>query len=55
MEKYYRILVEVDENGEQIPSVAVVDSGLNIIVEWFGSVDDAIEWVKDNGQLATLN
>lgn len=56
MTKYYRILVEVDEFGETIESVAVVETNTDTIVEWFGSTDEAIEWVKENGfELAILN
>jgi hypothetical protein len=55
MKKYYRVLIEVDEYGETIPSVAVLDISNNTLVGWFNDTDEAIEWVKNNGYLATLN
>jgi hypothetical protein len=57
----YRILLEIDPHMEDtIESVAVMLCSNKIgtegtIVEWFGNVPDAIEYVKANGMFAIEN
>jgi hypothetical protein len=51
----YRILIEVDENGNIMESVAVVNDNTEVIEHWFDDTISALEWVKCNGKLAILD
>ena len=52
---YYRILVEVDENCNEIPSVAVFNTNTLQVENWLDSIHEAIDWARENGELATEN
>lgn len=49
--KEYRVLVELDESGSPMESIAIIDA-TDTVVKWIGSADEAFEWVKENGKLA---
>jgi hypothetical protein len=46
----YRLLVEVDRNGNEIENVAVLDIYTEEI-EWFDTVHEALIFIDDNGSL----
>ncbi len=52
--KVFRILVEVDTNGNQMESVEVLNIGTGKIESWFGNVIEAFAWANDNGKLAVV-
>lgn len=49
--KEYRVLVELDEDGQPMESVAISDEDDNIVT-WVGTPSEAYKWIKDNGKLA---
>ena len=51
----FRILLELDENGQPTESVAIYSATDNIIVDWESNFEEALEWVKFHGKLAILN
>jgi hypothetical protein len=47
--KTYRLLVELDEYGNEMESFALYSIGDDSIVDWFGTAAEATSWVKENG------
>ena len=53
MEKIeYRILVEVDEGGNEIESIAIYNVNDDSIEKWVDSIQDARNYIKENGAFA---
>lgn len=52
----YRILIEHDENGQAMESIAIYNTETEKIEKWVGYYDKAIEYIETvNGTLAVLD
>ncbi len=50
--KTYRILIEVDRDGNTMESVAVLDCKNDKVVRWEGTQEEALKFVYEHGTLA---
>ncbi len=48
----YRVLIELDTDGNQMESVGVLNVDTYKVEHWCGNSIDAFEWVEENGELA---
>ena len=57
MKKSYRILEEVDRNGNTLESVAIMDVDSNEIIDWSSNIIDAVEKIENDldGRLEVEN
>lgn len=54
--KTYRILAELDENGQTINSYLVLDAEEELGLRWFSTYEEAISWIAEiKGQLAIIS